>query len=63
MSLVGGHLHVVLAMGSNEEDGPDSGFEPRSLRRMIEELCHEVHVTRRVVFILCRNCRTRREKK
>lgn len=49
MSLVGGHLHVVLAMVSNEEDGPDSGFEPRSLRRMIEELCHEVRVTRRRV--------------
>ena len=45
MSLVGGHLHVVLAMVSNEEDGPDSGFEPRSLRRMIEELCHEVCAT------------------
>ena len=42
MSLVGGHLHVVLAMVANDEDGQDSGFEPRSLRRMIEELCHEV---------------------
>ncbi|CAM9428323.1 unnamed protein product, partial [Laminaria digitata] len=43
MSLVGGHLHVVLAMVSNEDEGPDCGFEPRSLRRMIEELCHEDH--------------------
>lgn len=44
--LVGSKLHVVLAMvpemDENSED--DAGFSPRSLRRIIDELVHEVCV-------------------
>lgn len=41
LSLVGNELHVILAMVA-VGDGDDTGFEPRLLRRIIEELCHEV---------------------
>lgn len=42
--LLGSKLHVVLAMvpgGMDASDG-EAGFNARSLRRIIEELCHEV---------------------
>lgn len=42
MSLVGNQLHVVLAMVSVEDGSDDAGFDARSLKRIIEELCHEV---------------------
>lgn len=41
-ALIGHQLHVVLAMVAFLEDGTDGGFDARSLRRIIEELCHEV---------------------
>ena len=42
--LLGNQVHVVLAMVSFVEDGTDgSGFDERSLKRIIEELFHEVN--------------------
>ncbi|CAN0029415.1 unnamed protein product [Ascophyllum nodosum] len=42
--LLGNQVHVVLAMVSFVEDGTDgSGFDERSLKRIIEELFHEDH--------------------
>eukprot|EP00752_Nemacystus_decipiens_P004954 g4507.t1 len=43
--LLGNNLHVVLAMVPGMEDGDDDAacFNPRSLRRIIDELCHEDH--------------------
>lgn len=42
--LLGSNLHVVLAMVPGMEDADDEAacFNPRSLRRIIDELCHEV---------------------
>lgn len=42
--LLGSNLHVVLAMvpGMEDSDGEAVCFSPRSLRRIIDELCHEV---------------------
>lgn len=42
--LLGSNLHVVLAMVPGMEEGEDEAvcFNPRSLRRIIDELCHEV---------------------
>ncbi|CAN0021891.1 unnamed protein product [Ectocarpus fasciculatus] len=43
--LVGNKLHVVLAMVPGKDDGGEgeAGFNAPSLRRIIEELCHEDH--------------------
>lgn len=40
-ALIGWHLHVVIAMVGADDDA-DGGFDADLLRRILEELFHEV---------------------